>query len=293
MNSMKFTRSLSIICLLSLSACSNIPDDPVSTVDIAESSIEHSVGINASIDAKGLATPRTMNGMILGYDITPSFPIAPKLGSGFGFTYTASVAVNMIKNDNAPAKILVDVPRKVPVTIIVKHPEITSTDGTVTTESSWNDTLYFGRPNYVIWNFETESELVSGKWTVSVVEKGTELVSQSFLVMNAPTKPAKITQVCTLDESKYPPHLISEYQQCCMNDNASACYQFAWKGVERFKDTVGAILYYGRACELGDISGCRRAGQMSEGDSEAKWFNKGCDLRDFDSCFEIGRSLPN
>ncbi|NRB24272.1 DUF3859 domain-containing protein [Shewanella sp.] len=290
---MKFTRSLSIICLLSLSACSNIPDDPVSTVDIAESSIEHSVGINASIDAKGLATPRTMNGMILGYDITPSFPIAPKLGSGFGFTYTASVAVNMIKNDNASAKILVDVPRKVPVTIIVKHPEITSTDGTVTTESSWNDTLYFGRPNYVIWNFETESELVSGKWTVSVVEKGTELVSQSFLVMNAPTKPAKITQVCTLDESKYPPHLISEYQQCCMNDNASACYQFAWKGVERFKDTVGAILYYGRACELGDISGCRRAGQMSEGDSEAKWFNKGCDLRDFDSCFEIGRSLPN
>lgn len=293
MNSIKFAQPFLIICLLSLSACSNIPDDPVSTVDITESSIEHSVGINASIDAKGLATPRTMNGMILGYDITPSFPIAPKLGSGFGFTYTASVAVNMIKNDNASAKILVDVPRKVPVTIIVKHPEITSTDGTVTTESSWNDTLYFGRPNYVIWNFETESELVSGKWTVSVVEKGTELVSQSFLVMNAPTKPAKITQACTLDESKYPPHLISEYQQCCMNENASACYQFAWKGVERFKDTVGAILYYGRACELGDISGCRRAGQMSEGDSEAKWFNKGCDLRDFDSCFEIGRSLPN
>lgn len=293
MNSMKFVQAFSIVCFLSLPACSNIPNEPASTEDTTESSIEHSVGINASIDAKGLATPRKMNGMIVGYDITPSFPIAPKLGSGFGYTYTASVAVNMIKKDKASAKILVDMPRKVPVTIVVKHPEITSTDGAVTTESSWQDTLYFGRPNYVIWNFESESELVSGKWTVSVLEKGTQIVSENFLVMNAPTKPAKITQVCAIDETKYPQHLISQYQECCMHDDASACYQFAWKGVERFKDTAGAILYYGRACELGDISGCRRAGQMSEDDNEAKWFNKGCDLRDFDSCIEVGRSLPN
>ncbi|QPG57594.2 DUF3859 domain-containing protein [Shewanella eurypsychrophilus] len=290
---MKFVQVFSIICLFSLQACSNIPNEAGSTEDMAESSNEHSVGINASIDAKGLATPRKMNGLIVGYDITPSFPIAPTLGTGFGFTYNASIAVNMIKKDTSSAKILVDVPRKVPVTITVKHPEITSTDGTVTTESSWKDILYFGRPNYVIWNFESESELVSGKWTVSVLEKGTEIVSQSFLVMNTPTKPAQITQVCVIDEAKYPRHLISQYQDCCMKDDASACYQFAWKGVERFKDTVGAILYYGRACDLGDISGCRRAGQMSEGDSEAKWYNKGCDLRDFDSCIEVGRSLPN
>ncbi|WP_049791099.1 DUF3859 domain-containing protein [Shewanella violacea] len=290
---MKFAQICSVICLLSLPACTNIPNESASTEDVTESSIEHSVGINAKIDAKGQATPIKNNGTLVGFDITPSFPIAPKLGSGFGYTYTASVAVNMIKKTKLAGKIQLDMPRQLPVTVIVKHPAMKASDGTVTTESSWQDVVYFGRPNYVIWNFESESELVSGKWTLSVLEKGTEIVSQSFLVMNAPTKPAKITQVCALDEAKYPRHLVSQYQDCCMNDDASACYQFAWKAVERFKDTVGAILYYGRACEFGDLSGCRRAGQMSEGDSEAKWYNKGCDLRDFDSCIEVDRILPN
>ena len=45
-------------------------------------------------------------------------------------------------------------------------------------------------------------------------------------------------------------------------------------------------------CELGDISSCRLAGRLAKDKTkQAYWYNKGCDLKDLDSCLEVDR-LP-
>jgi len=50
------------------------------------------------------------------------------------------------------------------------------------------------------------------------------------------------------------------------------------------------VLYYGKACDLGDISGCRTDGKLAKNEEEkSKWYNKGCDLSDLDSGFEVDR----
>ena len=164
-------------------------------------------------------------------------------------------------------------------------------NGSVTTESSWKDTLYFGRPNHTIWQFEADNELVGGKWTMSVMYDDKALIEKNFFVNKLPPMPKKLTSVCSADESLYPAPLAKAHKACCTQDDAQACYNFAWRGVERLKDMKGAVLYYGRGCELGDASSCRTAGQKSTDDAEKhKWFEKGCKLKDFDSCLEIGKT---
>jgi len=105
--------------------------------------------------------------------------------------------------------------------------------------------------------------------------------------------PKKITETCVADLSAFPPFLVKKHQACCTNNEAQACYDFAYRGLERIKDKVGAQLYYGKGCELGDISSCCIAGRLAKDKTkQAYWYNKGCDLKDLDSCLEVDR-LPS
>ncbi|WP_299789624.1 DUF3859 domain-containing protein [uncultured Shewanella sp.] len=254
---------------------------------------DFTVEINATLDQKGVAKPYFHNGAVSGYDFKSSFIIPAVKGQSFGFSYNASAGIDVIETQGSNKQVKAKVQKSMPVTVVVTHPQMVSTDGQVMTESSWKDMLYMGRPNYVVWNFETDAELVSGKWTVAVFDGDRELISQNFMVRKMLPKPGKISEVCAIDEGLYPPHLVKSHTLCCSEGDAKACYDFGWKGVERLGDKAGAVLYYAKACDLGDISGCRMAGKLAKDEEEkSKWYNKGCDLNDLDSCLEVDRQLP-
>ena len=281
------------IVLTAITACSSTTEpteakttaqaEPVTPVKVATE-------VTAKIDKSGLALPIKNQGTVVGYKYKRSFMIPAAKGNFFGFSYNANQALAVTAN-GTDTQVQSEVKSSLPVTIKVTHPEMKQGNGAVTTESSWRDTLYFGRPNHTIWQFESDNELVSGKWVMSVNYEGKSLVEKSFLVKKLPPMPKKLTQVCSADESLYPPQLAKAHQDCCNNNDAQACYNFAWRGVERLKDIKGAVLYYGKGCDLGDASSCRTAGQKAEDEEQKKmWFGKGCKLKDLDSCLEIGKT---
>lgn len=282
-------KSVSIPLLLLVAAgCSSVSEPQQVKETTAAPTKQVKIEVKATIAKSGLATPLMNNGSVVGYNYKRSFMIPAVKGNYFGFSYTAEQQMQLSANSTTAKG---EVKSRVPVTIKVTHPEIKQTNGQVSTESSWRDTLYFGRPNHTIWQFEGDHELVSGKWTMSVHYQGNTIAEKNFLVKKLPPMPKKITQVCSADETLYPAPLAKAHQACCTNDDAQACYNFAWRGVERLKDITGAVLYYGRGCDLGDVSSCRAAGQKAKTAQEKKaWFTKGCKLKDFDSCLEVGKS---
>ena len=279
---------LTSILLLAISACSSTSKQsaPAKTETAKVETVP--VMVTAKIDKSGRAEPIKNGGMVVGYKYKKAFMIPAMKGNFFGYSYTAEQKLELDANTKTAKS---EVKSSLPVTIKVTHPEMKLANGEVTTESSWKDTLYFGRPNHTIWQFESKNELLDGKWTMSVVYQDKTLVEKNFLVKTLPPMPKKLTQVCSADESLYPAPLAKAHQACCTQDDAQACYNFAWRGVERLRDNVGAVLYYGRGCELGDASSCRAAGQKSsDKEQQHKWFEKGCKLKDFDSCLEIGKT---
>lgn len=282
---------LASMLTLIISACSSTPEhsnskdtklEPVSETQLTP------LSISAGIDKSGRAEPIVNGGSVVGYKYKRAFMIPAMQGNFFGYSYTATQKLELDANGKSAKS---EVKSSVPVTVKVTHPEMKQTNGQVTTESSWRDTLYFGRPNHTVWQFESKNELVDGKWTMSVVYDGEILVEKNFLIKTLPPMPKKLTQVCSADESLYPKPLVKAHQACCTNNDAQACFTFAWQGVERLRDNVGAVLYYGRGCELGDASSCRAAGQKSsDKEEQQKWFESGCKLKDFDSCLEIGKT---
>ncbi len=170
----------------------------------------------------------------------------------------------------------------------VNHPEINGS-----TFSSWNDTLYFGRDNYAMWQFESSEELTAGEWVISV-KLGNEIIAKkSFFVQIPPKMPGKVTELCEVDDLDLFPQPVQEaHKSCCEDINANACYDFAWRGLERIKDKEGALLYYSESCELGYTSGCRAAAKISENkELQLYFYDLGCDLNDIDSCIEVGRDF--
>lgn len=282
--------SLVSIFLLAISACSST-EPAKSTKAKAEPASQVAptkMAISANIDKSGRAEPIKNGGMVVGYEYKRAFMIPAMKGNFFGYSYNATQKL-ALNAENKTAK--AEIKASVPVTVKVTHPEMKQANGQVTTATSWQDTLYFGRPNHTVWQFESKNELVDGKWTMSVIYDGETLVEKNFLVKTLPPMPKKLTKVCSADQSLYPAALAKAHQACCEQDDAQACYNFAWQGVERLRDNVGAVLYYGRGCELGDASSCRAAGQKSSDKKEQhKWFEQGCKLKDLDSCLEIGKT---
>lgn len=274
--------------LIAVSACSSMPAKQQAQAEPAPSVKQVPVTITAKIDKSGVAEPIRNHGNVVGYKYKRSFLIPAAKGNFFGFSYKANQQLQLTTADN---KVTSEVLSHVPVTVKVIHPAITQANGSVTTESSWQDTLYFGRPNHSIWQFEAENELVEGKWSISVIHQDKTLIEKNFLVKKVRPRPKKVTQVCTADESQFPPPLAKDHQACCQKDDVQACYNFAWRALERLNDMKGAVLYYGRGCELGDASSCRTAGKIAKDETEQKkWFEKGCELKDLDSCLEIGKT---
>ncbi|NAX22741.1 hypothetical protein [Vibrio sp. V39_P1S14PM300] len=104
---------------------------------------------------------------------------------------------------------------------------------------------------------------------------------------------AQQPQACSADTSAMSPSAKQNYTQCCESDNGEACYMHAWRDLEARGKKDQASLYYQRSCDAGYASGCRTAGQTAQVQEEKDaWFNKGCDLKDLDSCLEVDR-LPN
>ncbi|WP_070962560.1 hypothetical protein [Vibrio sonorensis] len=119
--------------------------------------------------------------------------------------------------------------------------------------------------------------------------KAFSLVAAVFSLVSASALAGE-TQVCTLNADSLSGKALTNYTQCCDDNNGEACYLRAWTDLEmRGKDQVAA-LYYKHSCEIGYASGCRTAGQLaSDQDEKDAWYNKGCDLKDLDSCLEVDR----
>ncbi len=283
-----FKAMLVSAALATLAGCNTIqPNTTVAAVTPAAEKIQTNVTVE--IEKSGLATPSTNQGTVTGYDFKRGFMIPAEIGNYFGFRYQAKQVLAVTAGTT---KVTGEIKASLPVTVRAIHPEMLQANGQTTTESSWQDTLYFGRPNYSMWQFESENERVDGQWTIRLEYQGNVIAEKNFLVRKPVPKPAKVTEVCTAAVAMFPQPLAEAHEACCSNGNAQACYNFAYRGMERLRDKVGAALYYQRGCELGDISSCRMAGRMAKAEEDKQtWYNKGCDLKDLDSCLEVGR-LP-
>lgn len=287
-------KSIKVLLLMMagiVSGCaSNQNETTVNTHQASQAQIPTNVSLDVDILESGITTPKYNGNMVIGYEYKGSFAIPAQLKSGFGFSYKAIQKINITADESNSATS--EVLSQLPIKITVTHPPMKQANGSETTSTSWNDTLYFNRTNYATWLFENASELVAGNWVMTIYYNNEKIAQRAYLVMLPKPKIEKLTAVCRADESLYPPRLAQDHKACCEDGDADACYNFAWRGVERQKDITGAILYYGRSCDLGSASGCRTAGNLAESKEEKEeWFNKGCDLKDLDSCLEVDR-LP-
>lgn len=290
MNFRHITPLIALIVLLSACTTSTF-DSNLQTEKSANIKKPLIVDINlapAKIKKSGLGVPKYMDNQLVGYKFKRGFAVPAQIGNYFGFSYSVNQAIDItITNTDMTGNIV----KQVPITVTVTHPEII-TNGKATTVSSWQDTLYFGRDNFAMWNFESKNELVNGKWNITVEYNNTKVAEKNFFVQVPPPVPEKVTQVCKIETEKFPPFLQQANKECCVDNSAQACYNFAWRGLERLKDKHGAGLYYAKGCALGDISSCRLAAKMAKTEQERnKFHHKGCDLNDFDSCIEVDR-LP-
>lgn len=284
-----FKTMLVSAALTILAGCNTI--QPNTTTAVTPADAINQTDVTAKIEKSGLATPSTNQGVVTGYEFKRGFMIPAEIGNYFGFRYQAKQSLSITATAGT-GKITGEVKTSLPVTVRVSHPEMVQANGQTTTESSWKDTLYFGRPNYSMWQFESESERVDGQWTIRLEYRGKVIAEKNFLVRKPAPEPARVTEVCTAAVAMFPRPLAEAHEACCSNGNAQACYNFAYRGMERLRDKVGAALYYQRGCELGDISSCRMAGRMAQNEADKQtWYNKGCDLKDMDSCLEVDR-LP-
>ncbi len=252
------------------------------TADNEHNAPTANVSATTKIKQSGAATPAYKNKLLVGYNFQKGFAVPAKIGNFFGFSFSATQHLTMTNGVTTS-----EVYKTLPIVIEVNHPEI---NGSIS--SHWNDTLYFGRDNYAMWQFESDAELVTGKWTIAVKLNGETIAEKNFFVQVPPKMPAKITQVCHAQIELFPKQLQQAHSQCCDGGDGTACYTFAWRGLERIKDTKGAQLYYAKGCELGDISSCRTAAKMTTDEQEKlEFFNKACDLKDIESCIDAGRDL--
>ena len=278
----------SVLGLLSLSfllgGCATTKEEQNNQQTNVEQTSESKVkvGATAKINKSGLATPAFKNKQLVGYNFQKGFAVPAEIGNFFGFSYTATQSVSMTP-DATEGKVY----KSLPVIVEVTHPEINGS-----TQSSWNDTLYFGRDNFAMWQFESEAELANGKWTVAVKLNDEIIAEKNFFVQVPPKMPAKVTQVCDAQVELFPKPLQDAHTACCENNDAQACYNFAWRGLERIRDKVGAQLYYAKSCDLGDVSGCRTAAKLADTkEQKIEFFKKGCDLDDFESCVDAKLEL--
>lgn len=108
------------------------------------------------------------NGILTITRVTTTIPL--KKGIGFGFSWKAS-----------------NLPSSVPITYLVKHPEITKPDGTKMT--SFTETTTLDSKNGVIetvdcYFLSEDHELVPGVWSISIISNGRELASKTFNVVS-------------------------------------------------------------------------------------------------------------
>lgn len=283
----KAIRIAGAIAITSLiTACSSLNTTKNETTPEAKpvKAVSAEMKVGATLVESGLATPKKHNNQLVGYEFKKGFAVPAELGNFFGLSYRASQTLQATANAK---KVTSTIKRSLPVTVEVTHPEINGQ-----TTSRWNDTLYFGRDNFAMWQFESDAERVGGKWTVKVLYKGEALVEKNFLVIVPAKKPAKVTKACSVEIDKFPKVLQDANAACCNSNEAEACYTFAWRGMEYLKDTLGAHLYYKRACQLGSVSGCLTAVKFTKDEKTTEQlYNKACDLKDAASCIEVGRTF--
>lgn len=281
----KAIRIAGVIAITSLvTACSSLNTAKNETKSEATpaKAVAAEMKIGATLIKSGLATPKKNNNQLVGYSFKKNVIIPAELGSFFGLSYRASQTLEATANTK---KVTSTIKRSLPVIVEVTHPEINGQ-----TISRWNDTLYFGRDNFAMWQFESEAELVAGRWGFKVIYKDEALVEKNFLVVVPSKRPAKVTEVCSVEIEKFPKTLQDANAECCNRDDAEACYTFAWRGMEHLKDTLGSYLYYKRACDLGSVSGCRMAVKFTQDEKTIEALhNKACDLDYMISCIEVGR----
>lgn len=272
------TRKTSAIALFSLmlllGGCAS-NNEATLTQSNSQQSLPQNVSATATITKSGLATQKVINKQVVGYGFHKGFVIPAKIGNFFGFSYNATQTIALTP-DSTGGEILT----RLPVVVEVTHPSINGS-----TSSQWNDTLYFGRPNYAMWQFESEKELVNGEWNIAVKLNGEIIAERSFFVQIPQRLPAKVSKVCEVEIELFPKALQDVHSSCCADNDSKACYKFAWLGLELINDKNGSLLYYAKSCESGYISGCRSAAKLATSqEQKLDFYNKGCELKDFESC---------
>lgn len=75
-----------------------------------------------------------------------------------------------------------------PIHICVLHPPMTDPKTKkVTTKEEWDAPANFGIIRFTGWTFETESELVPGRWTIQILQDGRVMASRDFTVAVPPS----------------------------------------------------------------------------------------------------------
>lgn len=77
-----------------------------------------------------------------------------------------------------------------PIRIRVLHPPMTDPKTQkVTTQEEWDAPANLGIIRFTGWTFETESELVPGRWTIQILQDGRVMASRNFTIRRTYTAP--------------------------------------------------------------------------------------------------------
>lgn len=76
---------------------------------------------------------------------------------------------------------------------------------------------------------------------------------------------------------------ITKLKNECANNNSTACYELAINHLDGLDNAEKKQEALAKGCQLGNKDACR----------EGKYYEKGCELKDGESCYEVGKELPS
>lgn len=147
--------------------------------------------------------------------------VMPEVGQYMGFRYSVSLPHKVKNNFKEKAQ------TRFPIEVRMTHPPIVdAASGKTSRQSRWNDTMFLHDNNLAMWYFGSESEIVSGKWTLEIVYQDKVVASHAFMVANAEQDIQEMKDALTAEKKKLALMLGMGANALCEDDHFRRCLQF-------------------------------------------------------------------
>lgn len=205
------------------------------------------------------------------YNIFATQMVTPSLGQYIGFRY----AVTLPENNTKLTK-----QNQFPITLRMTHPKIVDPKtGKGFTVSSWADTMFKHNNNLAMWYFADQYELVTGRWTLELIYRGSVLAKKSFMLVNMDEKPVLDSkQAETTKQGEMMHKLITQGEKIlCSQSKFRHCLNFT-----SFKSCTESLTPFKEHCQNAALASSNQKPTKNKSAKQLKKF-----FADYIACMSL------